>query len=67
MNAISIIYRYKAIKEMSPEERKKVEWALCGGVRWWGGWLGRGCCWAPPSTAFGQPEVHLLLLLHTHL
>ena len=30
MNAISIIYRYKKIKEMSPEERKKAS-RPCGG------------------------------------
>ncbi|PRW61019.1 Alpha-glucan phosphorylase cytosolic [Chlorella sorokiniana] len=29
MNAISIIYRYKKIKEMSPEERKKVVPRVC--------------------------------------
>lgn len=41
MNAISIIARYKKIKEMSPEERKKVSPGPCWQGRWgvwsWGG------------------------------
>ena len=43
MNAISLVYRYKTIKEMSPEERKKVGCVpAVSGAGWWvlvGGWL----------------------------
>ena len=50
MNAISLVYRYKTIKEMSPEERKKVgAWLAC--------WLGEIAAWKAAQPPLPRPPA----------